>query len=58
MNPILPYVGVQAPEIRLSGNGAPGGLVQDDLAVVAGRKYIGRIVLAARSRRPARPTSA
>ena len=47
MNPILPYVGVHAPEIRLSGDGLPGGLVQENLAVVAGRDYTGRIVAAA-----------
>ncbi|MHB8055331.1 MAG: alpha-L-arabinofuranosidase C-terminal domain-containing protein [Candidatus Aminicenantales bacterium] len=47
MNPILPYVGVHAPEIRLSGDGIPGGLVQENLAVVAGRAYSGRIVAAA-----------
>ncbi len=47
MNPILPYVGVQAPEIRLKGDGAPGGIVQKGLGVVAGKSYVGRIVLAA-----------
>ena len=47
MNPILPYVGVQAPEIRLRGNGEAGGLAQEALAVVKGRRYVGRAVLAA-----------
>jgi alpha-N-arabinofuranosidase len=47
MNPILPYVGVHAPEIRLTGDGIPGGIVQENLAVVAGREYVGRIVAAA-----------
>ncbi len=47
MNPILPYVGVHAPEIRMTGDGIPGGIVQENLAVVAGREYIGRIVAAA-----------
>jgi alpha-N-arabinofuranosidase len=47
MNPVLPYAGVQAPEIRLKGDGAPGGLVQKGLGVLAGKDYIGRIVLAA-----------
>jgi alpha-L-arabinofuranosidase len=46
MNPVLPYVGVQAPEIRTKGDGAPGGIVQEDLAVIAGKSYVGRIVLA------------
>jgi len=47
MNPVLPYVGKHAPEIHMKGDGSPSGLVQNDLALVAGRKYIGRIVLAA-----------
>jgi alpha-N-arabinofuranosidase len=47
MNPVLPFVGKQAPEIRMKGDGSPSGLVQGGLALVAGRKYIGRIVLAA-----------
>ncbi|MBN1938593.1 MAG: carbohydrate binding domain-containing protein [Candidatus Aminicenantes bacterium] len=47
MNPILPYVGVHAPEIRLTGDGIPGGIVQENLAVVSGREYVGRIVLSA-----------
>jgi len=46
MNPVIPYVGVHAPEIRLKGDGEPGGIAQDDLAVIAGRKYVGRIVVA------------
>ena len=46
MNPVLPYVGKHAPEIRMKGDGTPSGLVQHDLAVLAGRKYIGRIILA------------
>jgi len=47
MNPIRPYVGVHAPEIRLTGDGIPGGLVQENLAVVAGRDYVGRIAASA-----------
>ncbi len=47
MNPILPYVGVHAPEIRLKGNGEAGGIYQDNLAVIKGKSYLGRIVLAA-----------
>jgi len=46
MNPILPYTGVHAPEIRLKGNGEAGGIVQEGLAVVKGKSYAGRIVLA------------
>ncbi len=47
MNPIVPYVGVHAPEIRLRGNGDAGGLFQENLAVVKGHSYEGRIVIAA-----------
>jgi alpha-L-arabinofuranosidase len=46
MNPVIPYVGVHAPEIRLAGNGEAGGIAQDQLAVVAGKGYVGRIVVA------------
>ncbi len=46
MNPILPYVGLQAPEIRIQGNGDAGGIVQADLALIKGREYVGRVVLA------------
>ncbi len=47
MNPVLPYVGVHAPEVRMKGDGMAGGIVQEGLAVVAGKSYVGRIVLAA-----------
>jgi alpha-L-arabinofuranosidase len=47
MNPVLPFVGRQAPEIRMKGDGTPSGIVQAGLAVAAGRQYIGRIILAA-----------
>jgi len=47
MNPVVPYVGVHAPDIRLRGNGDAGGLFQENLAVVKGRSYVGRIVIAA-----------
>ncbi len=46
MNPIVPYVGEHVPEIRLKGDGTPGGIYQDELAVVMGKGYVGRIVLA------------
>jgi alpha-N-arabinofuranosidase len=45
MNKAKPFVGVHTPDVRLTG-GAPGGIVQGDLGVVAGRRYTGRIVLA------------
>jgi len=46
MNPILPCTGVHAPEIRLKGDGGAGGIVQEGLAVLKGKSYAGRIVLA------------
>jgi len=46
MNPVAAYVGVHAPEIRLKGDGRPGGIVQEDLALIQGKKYVGRVVLA------------
>jgi len=46
MNPIIPYVGVHAPEVRMKANGEAGGVVQDKLAVIAGKNYKGRIVVA------------
>src|SRR5512139_3205768 len=45
MNKDRPFVGAQTPDIRLAG-GARGGIVQGDLAVVAGARYTGRIVIA------------
>jgi alpha-L-arabinofuranosidase len=46
MNPILPYVGVHAPEIRMPGGGEAGGIMQENLALIQGRNYVGRAVLA------------
>ena len=46
MNKEAPFVGAQTPEIRTAGTGAPAGLTQEALAVGAGRRYVGRIVLA------------
>jgi len=45
MNPLLVYAGVPVPEIRLKGNGEEGGIYQEELALQAGRKYHGRIVI-------------
>jgi len=47
MNPIVAYVGVHAPEVRLSGSGETGGIYQDNLAVIKGKNYTGRAVLSA-----------
>jgi alpha-N-arabinofuranosidase len=46
MNPTVAFVGAQTPEIRLKGGGKPGGIVQGDLGLVQGKKYVGRVVLA------------
>jgi len=47
MNPVVPYVGQHAVEVRLKGNGRPGGIFQGDLAVIKGKSYTGRIVITA-----------
>jgi len=47
MNPVVAYVGAHAVEIRLKGNGLPGGISQGDLALIKGKSYTGRIVLTA-----------
>ena len=46
MNPVLPFVGVHVPEIRVKGTGEAGGIVQEKLAVIAGKDYVGRVVVA------------
>jgi len=46
MNPILAYVEVHTPEIRLKGDEEAGGIYQENLAVILGKDYVGRIVLA------------
>ena len=40
------YVGVHTPRIQLPGDGKPGGMFQERLALVDGKGYSGRIVLA------------
>ena len=47
MNPVLAYVGIHAAEVRLKGNGRPGGISQGDLALIKGKSYTGRVVLSA-----------
>jgi alpha-N-arabinofuranosidase len=41
-----PYVGAQSPVINLSGDGSIAGIRQEGLAVVKGKDYTGRIILA------------
>ena len=40
------YVGVHTPKIRLPGEGKQGGILQERLALIDGKGYSGRIVLA------------
>ncbi len=42
-----PFVGKQSVSIIIPGSGAETGISQDGLKLVAGKKYVGRIVLAA-----------
>jgi alpha-N-arabinofuranosidase len=46
MNSAAPYVGAHTPDITLAGDGTPGGIEQGDLGVTAGKKYVGRVILA------------
>jgi alpha-N-arabinofuranosidase len=45
MDAVKPFTGQHTPRVALSGNG-PGGIVQEALALVAGKEYAGRVVLA------------
>jgi alpha-N-arabinofuranosidase len=40
------FVGEHTPHIQLSGDGAPAGIAQNNLGLIQGREYIGRIILA------------
>ncbi len=44
MDTIKPFTGTQTPRVTLSGTG-PGGLVQEGLALIEGKNYVGRVVL-------------
>jgi len=41
-----PCAGEHSPIVRLAGKAAPGGIVQERLGLVEGRRYVGRVVLA------------
>ncbi|MCS6860263.1 MAG: hypothetical protein NZT92_08085, partial [Abditibacteriales bacterium] len=41
-----PFVGEHTPVIVLPGDGKPAGIAQGDLALIQGKKYVGRIYLA------------
>ncbi|HOW85684.1 MAG TPA: alpha-L-arabinofuranosidase C-terminal domain-containing protein [Candidatus Aminicenantes bacterium] len=45
MDTVKPFTGAHTPRLALTGKG-PGGIAQDGLALVAGREYAGRVVLA------------
>jgi alpha-N-arabinofuranosidase len=45
MDKAKPFTGAQTPRVTLSGKG-PGGIVQDALALIEGKDYVGRVVLA------------
>jgi len=40
------YVGEHTPEVQLAGDGKPRGIAQNELALVKGKDYAGRIVIA------------
>lgn len=40
------YVGEHTPQVQLPGDGKPHGIAQGDLALIKGKEYMGRIVLA------------
>jgi alpha-N-arabinofuranosidase len=44
MNKDQPFVGAETPEVTVKGG--PGGIVQGDLALISGKAYTGRIVVA------------
>ncbi len=40
------YVGEHTPRVQLPGDGKPRGIVQGDLALIKGKEYTGRVVIA------------
>jgi alpha-L-arabinofuranosidase len=40
------YVGEHTPQFTLTGDGKPAGIIQNRLGLVAGKEYVGRVVLA------------
>ncbi|HUV14883.1 MAG TPA: alpha-L-arabinofuranosidase C-terminal domain-containing protein [Acidobacteriota bacterium] len=41
-----PYVGEHTPQVQLVGDGSRRGIMQERLGLVAGKQYVGRVVLA------------
>ena len=52
MDTTRPFTGAHAPRVSLNGKG-PGGIMQEALALIEGKEYAGRVVLAG-TRRPLR----
>jgi len=46
MDTTRPFTGIHSPSVTVSGDGSPAGVSQDGLALVAGKSYTGRVVLA------------
>ncbi|MGB8958352.1 MAG: alpha-L-arabinofuranosidase C-terminal domain-containing protein [Candidatus Aminicenantales bacterium] len=44
MDTIKPFTGMHAPRVSLNGKG-PGGIMQEALALVEGKEYVGRVIL-------------
>ena len=40
------YVGEHTPQITAAGDGKPAGIIQNRLGLVAGKEYVGRVILA------------
>ncbi len=47
MNSAAPFVGAHTPEVLLAGDGVVHGIEQAELALSAGKKYVGYVVLSA-----------
>jgi alpha-L-arabinofuranosidase len=46
MNATAPFVGAHTPQIVLPGDGLPRGIEQGELALSAGKRYVGYVILA------------
>jgi alpha-N-arabinofuranosidase len=44
MDKVKPFMGAHTPRVTLAGKG-PGGIVQEALALVEGKEYVGRVVI-------------
>jgi alpha-N-arabinofuranosidase len=46
MDTAHPFTGIHSPSVTVAGDGRPAGISQEGLALVAGKAYTGRVVLA------------